>query len=332
MIINVHGGHSLVCRGASALLDEVVEDRNVKNRVIQLLRQQGHTVYDCTDDVGATQKENLSNIVRKCNSHSVDLDVSIHLNSGRSDLKGDGKTGGVEVYGYSDDVKDISTRICSKISQSLGITNRGFKINKSLYVLANTKAKAILIECCFVDDKDDAIRWNADKCAIAIVEGILDKAINISMTQKTANSSNTTVTNGTKYKVGQKVNVSSYYKSSTETNPSKAVIKNAVGTITKIIQNAHNPYLLDNGNIGWCNDGDIRGLYTGPTIEYYPMFTGTSTSIVRALASIGVDSSFSNRKKIAIKNGIANYTGAAIENVKLLSLLKQGKLIMKQED
>ena len=45
MIINVHGGHSLVCRGASALLDEVVEDRNVKNRVIQLLRQHRKRTY-----------------------------------------------------------------------------------------------------------------------------------------------------------------------------------------------------------------------------------------------------------------------------------------------
>lgn len=327
MIINVHGGHSLVCRGASALLDEVTEDRKVKNKVIELLKTEGHIVYDCTDDVGKTQAQNLTNIVNKCNAHNVDLDVSIHLNSGRNDLVGDNKTGGVEVYGYSDDVKDISTRICSKISQSLGITNRGFKVSKSLYVLSNTKAKAILVECCFVDDKDDAIRWNADKCAVAIVEGILDKAINISETQKAVSSSSSATTNETKYKVGQKVNVSSYYKSSTETNPSKAVIKNAVGTITKIIQNAHNPYLLGNGNIGWCNDGDIRGLYTGPTIECYPKFTGTSTSIVTALASIGVDSSFNNRKKIAIKNGIANYTGTAVENVKLLSLLKQGKLI-----
>ena len=178
MIINVHGGHSLVCRGASALLDEVVEDRNVKNRVIQLLRQQGHTVYDCTDDVGTTQKENLSNIVRKCNSHSVDLDVSIHLNSGRSDLKGDGKTGGVEVYGYDNGVKEVANRICSKISQSLGITNRGFKISKSLYVLSNTKAKAILVECCFVDDKDDADRWNAVRCAEAIYTALTGKEIN----------------------------------------------------------------------------------------------------------------------------------------------------------
>ena len=60
-----------------------------------------------------------------------------------------------------------------------------------------------------------------------------------------------------KYKIGDKVNVSSYYASSTD-DPSKAVIRNATGTITRIVENARNPYLLDNGEIGWVNDGDIR--------------------------------------------------------------------------
>ena len=36
-VYNVHGGHSLVCRGAAGLLDEVIEDRKVKNRVIKKL-------------------------------------------------------------------------------------------------------------------------------------------------------------------------------------------------------------------------------------------------------------------------------------------------------
>ena len=47
-IYNVHGGHSLQCRGASGFLDEVNEDRKVKNKVIELLRAAGNTVYDCT--------------------------------------------------------------------------------------------------------------------------------------------------------------------------------------------------------------------------------------------------------------------------------------------
>ena len=50
-------------------------------------------------------------------------------------------------------------------------------------------------------------------------------------------------------------------------------------------------------------------------------------SIVDALKQIGVDSSFSNRKKIAGRNNIHNYTGTATQNIKLLNLLKKGKLI-----
>ena len=49
-------------------------------------------------------------------------------------------------------------------------------------------------------------------------------------------------------------------------------------------------------------------------------------SIVDALKSIGVDSSFENRKKLAELNGISNYTGTPEQNTYLLNLLKEGKL------
>lgn len=172
MRINVHGGHSLKCRGASGYLDEVNEDRKVKNRVIELLRENGHTVYDCTDDNGTTQNANLRAIVNKCNSHSVDLDVSIHLNAG-------GGTG-TEVYIYNSKskAKDEATRIAEKISNTLGIRNRGVKERTNLYVLRNTKSPALLVECCFVDNSNDKEHWNAESCAKAIVEGILNDAVN----------------------------------------------------------------------------------------------------------------------------------------------------------
>lgn len=57
---------------------------------------------------------------------------------------------------------------------------------------------------------------------------------------------------------------------------------------------------------------------------YYPAFS--SSSVVDGLKSIGVDSSMSNRKKIAAANGISGYTGTAAQNTKLCSLAKQGKL------
>lgn len=73
----------------------------------------------------------------------------------------------------------------------------------------------------------------------------------------------------------------------------------------------------------------ILGSYAKPTvpvIEYYTKYSGGSGSIVEALNSIGVNSSYSNRKSIAIKNEITGYRGTAAQNNKLLSLLKQGKL------
>lgn len=157
----------MVCRGASGYLDEVNEDRKVKNRVISALQSAGHTVYDCTDGAGKTQGRNLASIVAKCNAHAVDLDVSIHLNAGG------GK--GVEVWCYGEKTEDIAAAICANISATLGIPNRGVKYTHNLYVLRKTHSPAILIECCFVDSQNDASHWDADKCGDAIASAIAGK-------------------------------------------------------------------------------------------------------------------------------------------------------------
>ena len=49
-------------------------------------------------------------------------------------------------------------------------------------------------------------------------------------------------------------------------------------------------------------------------------------SIVDGLKSVGVNSSYDNRKKIAQANGIKNYTGTASQNTALLNKLKKGTL------
>lgn len=251
---NVHGGHSLKCRGVSDLLDEVTEDRAVKNKLIELLRANGDTVYDCTDDYSTTQSANLSSIVSKCNAHNVDLDISIHLNSARNDRVGDGKCGGVEVYGYDDRIYGTAYRIAESIANTLGIGFHGapVKYNKSLYVLRKTRAKAILIECCFVDDRDDVTRWDSTKCAMAIASAL-----------------------------GCKANTPSTVKP--QTNVSRET--------------------------------------------YFTPFKSSSCSIVDCLKSIGVDSSFAYRQRIASKNGVANYKGSSPQNDKLVSLGKKGKLL-----
>lgn len=64
-----------------------------------------------------------------------------------------------------------------------------------------------------------------------------------------------------------------------------------------------------------------------PATAYFKRYTGNSISLVDALKYIGVNSSFTNRAKIARANGIKIYTGSAKQNTQLLNKLKAGVLI-----
>lgn len=176
MRFNIHAGHNPAGKtacGAVGILNESTEARNVKNEVIRQLRALGHEVYDCTVDDGTSAGDVLAKIVKKCNMHTVDLDVSIHFNAGAGDLTGNGKTTGVEVLVYSTGgvPEAAAKKVCSSIS-ALGFKNRGVKVNTGLYVLRKTAAPAMLIECCFVDDKDDAGLYDCQSMAGAIVYGL----------------------------------------------------------------------------------------------------------------------------------------------------------------
>ena len=176
---NVHAGHNFIVPGASGIFSETEEDRKVKDAVISKLRQLGHTVYDTTDNDGATQSQNLKNIVANCNSHSVDLDISIHFNAYN------GQAHGTEVLLFGNGRhRDIGQRIVNEIS-ALGFTNRGIKDGSNLYVVKYTNALAILIECCFCDNAEDAKLYNAESMANAIVRGITGQTAQSTQPTKT---------------------------------------------------------------------------------------------------------------------------------------------------
>lgn len=62
------------------------------------------------------------------------------------------------------------------------------------------------------------------------------------------------------------------------------------------------------------------------TSKYYKIYTGKSNSLVDALKSLKIDSSFKHRFKIAKANGVKLYIGTMKQNTLLLNLLKLGKL------
>lgn len=182
MKINSHAGHNpdnkKAC-GAIGIIKESTENRNVVRDLNTFLRDEKNTVYDCTCNDGTSVSDVINKIVSKCNSHVVDLDVSVHFNCGVDDENGNGKTTGVEVLVYkaSGPAYEAAKRICKEI-EALGFKNRGVKVRTDLGFLKKTKAPALLVECCFVDDKDDIDIYNSKSMAKAIAQGILNKKIN----------------------------------------------------------------------------------------------------------------------------------------------------------
>ena len=167
---SLHGGHNSIVQGANwGNRKEHVMDRQVKDAVVNKLRAFGHIVYDDTDEVGTTQAQNLSNIVAKCNSHDVDLVISFHLNSYNATANG------VEVLYF--DQQALAAKISAQLAKDIGWSNRGVKERKDLYVLAKTKAPAILIELGFIDNESDMAKWNVDKIANSIVYALTGQTV-----------------------------------------------------------------------------------------------------------------------------------------------------------
>ena len=173
MKIAVRGGHTELCTGASALINELTEDRKVKDAVIKYLKELGHEVLDVTPPVNYTSSSgaDLAYGVNKANNWGADLFVSIHFNKAYDSYNG---ALGSEVCVYS--THDIAQRVVNGLGE-LGFKNRGQKIRKELYELRNTSMKAMIVETCFVEATEDVAlykRLGADAVGKKIAESIVN--------------------------------------------------------------------------------------------------------------------------------------------------------------
>ena len=247
MKVNVHGGHNRHVPGIISYLDEVTEDRKISKEVQRLLKINGSTVYDCTDDSARTQSGNLNNIVKKCNKHNVDLNMSMHLN-GCKKVKKDGKTKGVEVWVQNMHSKAVpyARRICSELER-LGFTNRGVKgcaeNNRSLAVIRRTKAPALLVEVCFADDEDDILLYK--KLGYKLISSAIVKAV----LNKSALKDDTTVSKSFKVKTKRKLVV--WNRPTASGKKVGKVEKGEVYTITKTAYKGKMPYGYLKSGAGW---------------------------------------------------------------------------------
>ena len=314
-----HGGSD---SGAVGYLKEKDVNLNMALACKEYLEANGVEVR-----MSRTKDENdtLNEEVRECNAYNPDLAVDIHNNAGGGD--------GFEVFhslnGGVD--KTLAENIEAEV-KAIGQNSRGCKTkrgnNGDYYgFIRGTKVPAVIVEGVFVDNKADSEQADTleeqKAFGVAYAKGIL-KTLGITPQNKPAQTPQQTVV--TAHKLGETVKINGVYRSSTSNERLNPAV--TTGTITKIIEGARNPYLLNNGNIGWVNDDCIVNgtTSTKPAVEYYPIPNYKGSSIVDALNSIGVNSSFTNRKKIAQKNNVRDYSGTAQQNNQMLAKLKAGKL------
>ena len=176
MKIAIRGGHCPKVTGAKGIIDELTEDRKVKNSVIKYLKQLNYDVLDVTPpDITTSSHEDLYYGVVKANVWGADLFISIHFNKAYDSYNG---ALGSEVCVYSS--FDTAQRVVNGLA-SLGFKNRGQKTRPTLYELRHVVSKAMIIEVCFVEATGDVALYNKlghDLIAKTIAESIANNKVN----------------------------------------------------------------------------------------------------------------------------------------------------------
>ena len=173
LIMAGHSASGNLGSGAVGYIDESNENRKVAPKVVEYLKELGlNATYIHLDK--AKGSNYLKEQVDLANSKgNFDCVVQIHFNCGTNDKNN--KTTGSEVYYLSDKGKVFAERVGKKLSTLF--TDRGISNEHNYYWLRHTKCPAILIEVCFVDDKDDVKVYeeNFDEVCKLIAEGLANK-------------------------------------------------------------------------------------------------------------------------------------------------------------
>lgn len=169
MKVGINCGHTISGPGygTSGLIRESEHTRLVGYTLMDLLKEKGIKVVDCTINKAQSQQQYLAAAVEIANSEDLDWFISIHFNAS---VLHTGR--GVEVFTCEGRRHTEALRICDNIAK-LGFANRGIKKGNHLYVIRETKAKAMLIEVCFCDNPEDVEIYSQIGGKQAIAQAIL---------------------------------------------------------------------------------------------------------------------------------------------------------------
>lgn len=314
-IIALDSGHSLKTAGKQTPdgIKEWSLNDKVRDKVCNIL-----SAYDCkiihTDNDEGIVDESLASRVSKYINAGAEAFVSLHHNAFTGKW---GKHTGIEVYvdkkATAEDLR-LANLIYDKLVRYTSLKGRGVK-RADFQVINQNKVPAVLVEGGFMDSSIDYLVITSDEGQTAYAKAVAEALIEFcNLSEKEAPS----------------------IPQSTPTPARKTVDELAREVMAGLHGNGHENRKASLAKQGYNNYEEVRarvnelsGIKTNsaPKVNYYDRYSGKTSSIVTALNSLGIGSSFANRKNIAKANGISNYVGTASQNIKLLNLLKQGKLI-----
>ena len=305
--VNTPGKRCLKSLDANETREWVLNDRICDKIETKLKAYDGYSLLRIDDTTGKTDVS-LENRTAKANNFGADFYLSIHHNAG---IKG-GSGGGVMAFVYTKvdaETKDWQKKLYDAIIKHTGLKgNRATPLaSADLYECRKTKMPCVLLECGFMDSSTDVpiilTDEYAEKVATACVEVIVDRA---KLTKKVVEAPKPTET----------------VVSKSVEEVANEVLQGEWGNGSARKEN------LEKAGYSYAEvQAKVNELVNGTTVNYFTKYNDKSGSIVVALNSMGVDSSFTYRKKIAKVNSIKFYVGTANQNTTMLNLLKQGKLI-----
>lgn len=178
-LISIDNGHGLNTPGKRTptmpdgrIIKEWEFNHSTAKKLGELLKFNGFDVLFVSDTEEDTSLEGRTN---KANQAKADIFVSIHFNA----FKGIwGSHGGIETLyaqGSANGLK-LANLVQKELIEVTGLRDRGAKARNDLWVLNKTTMPAVLAECGFMDNLDEAkLMLDEDyqvKCARAIAKGI----------------------------------------------------------------------------------------------------------------------------------------------------------------
>jgi N-acetylmuramoyl-L-alanine amidase len=337
--VGLDAGHGLKTAGKQTpdgIKEWSINDK-VRDKVVSFLS--GYNVeFIHTDNDEGNADESLASRLNKYLNAGVDCFVSIHHNAFTGNWNG---ATGVEVYTdrnpIAEDVR-LANCIYNRLVANTGMKGRGVK-KENWYVINQNRVPAVLVEGGFMDGTNDYKYIISDAGQTAYAKAVADGLIEFLGLTKKAEAPTPAVTPSTFKPYMIKVDK---VKKGDVLNIRKEPNANAVKTGALAYNDPRSYTIVEEKNgwgrllsgVGWINlyytkKVTAKAEAPKPSI-YYPKYTGLSYGIDTVFKAIGVPENLrgkpANRRPIASKNGIVNYTGRIDQNLKLIALAKKGTL------